>query len=37
VRSGSRQQRQLAALDLTTMRTRTLPGTAGYTNAVAAY
>jgi hypothetical protein len=29
--------RWLAALDVTTMRTRTLPGTAGYTNGVAAY
>jgi hypothetical protein len=35
MRSGTR--RWLAALDLTTMRTRTLPGTAGYTDAVAAY
>jgi hypothetical protein len=33
--SGSR--RWLAALDLTTMRTRTLAGSAGYTHAVAAY
>jgi hypothetical protein len=34
---GSDTRRWLAALDLTTMRIRTLPGTAGYTNGVAAY
>jgi hypothetical protein len=35
VKSGTGHS--LAALDLTTMRTRTMPGTAGYTNAVAPY
>jgi hypothetical protein len=34
---GSDTRRWLAALDLTTMRTRTLAGTTGYTDGVAAY
>jgi hypothetical protein len=35
--TGPGAETQLAALDLTTMGTRTLPGTAGYAHAVAAY